>query len=112
MAGLMQPVSLLNLVAARAELMDLCNPFDGAMLFVRTLTDLMAKGPGFATTSLISFGLDPLRNGYKPAESGTLLRRIYEEVQSSPSAQAAALARFPLLTGGSWNRAAGEPFGT
>ncbi|QYD72864.1 acyltransferase domain-containing protein [Paraburkholderia edwinii] len=36
-AGLMQPVSLLNLVAARAELMDLCNPFDGAMLFVSGL---------------------------------------------------------------------------
>ena len=36
----------------------------GAGLFGRTLTGLMAKGPGFDTSSLVSFGLDPLRNGY------------------------------------------------
>ena len=41
----------------------------GAALFVRTLTGLMAKGPGFDTSSLISFGIDPLRNGYTPPEA-------------------------------------------
>jgi MacB-like periplasmic core domain len=35
----------------------------GAALFVRTLDALMTKGPGFATTSMISFALDPMRNG-------------------------------------------------
>ena len=41
----------------------------GAALFVRTLTGLMAKGPGFATSSLISFGIDPRRNGYREVGS-------------------------------------------
>jgi hypothetical protein len=36
----------------------------GAGLFVRTLTALISKGPGFDTSSLISFGIDPVRNGY------------------------------------------------
>src|SRR5262249_32383627 len=51
----------------------------GAALFVRTLTALMAKGPGFDTSSLISFGIDPGRNGYSPAEADRLVRRIHED---------------------------------
>jgi predicted permease len=75
----------------------------GAGLFVRTLGALLAKGPGFETSSLISFGIDPVRNGYTPAESDRLIRRIHEEIQSSPTTQSAAIAYNPLLTGGSWN---------
>jgi predicted permease len=75
----------------------------GAALFVRTLTALMAKGPGFATSSLVSFGLDPRRNGYSPLEAILLIRRIDEAIRHSPITQTSAVARFPLLTGGSWN---------
>jgi predicted permease len=75
----------------------------GAALFVRTLTALMAKGPGFATSSLVSFGVDPLRNGYSRQEASQLMRRLDEAVRHSPITQASAIARFPLLTGGSWN---------
>ncbi len=75
----------------------------GAVLFVRTLDGLIAKGPGFVTSSLVSFSVDPLRNGYSPLEGKQLIRRINEAIQHSPVIQAAAIARFPLLTGGSWN---------
>jgi predicted permease len=75
----------------------------GAVLFARTLTRLLAKGPGFETTSLVSFGVDPDRNGYSPAQSSALVRRIHDELRTSASTEASALARFPLLTGGSWN---------
>ena len=75
----------------------------GAGLFVRTLTGLMAKGPGFATSSLVSFGLDPLRNGYSRSETSQLIRRIHEEIRASTSTETSAVARFQLLTGGSWN---------
>jgi predicted permease len=73
----------------------------GGALFVQTLMGLMAKGPGFTTSSLVSFGLDPRRNGYSPKESSQLIRRIYEELRSSPGAQMSAVAQMPLLTGGS-----------
>src|SRR5437660_906394 len=35
----------------------------GAALFLRTLTGLLAKGPGFETTSLLSFAIAPLETG-------------------------------------------------
>src|SRR6266540_3442695 len=73
----------------------------GGALFVRTLTGLMAKGPGFATPSLVSFGLDPRRNGYSRKEASQLIRRIYDELRSSPGTQMSAVTRVQLLTGGS-----------
>ena len=75
----------------------------GAALFVRTLTGLLAKGPGFDTSSLISFGIDPLRNGYTPPEAARLVRRIHDEIRASRVTEASAVARFQLLNGGSWN---------
>ena len=75
----------------------------GAVLFVRTLTVLLEKGPGFDTSSLISFGLDPRRNGYSPLETSQLIRRVHGAIRDSPRTQTSAFARFPLLTGGSWN---------
>ena len=75
----------------------------GAALFVRTLDTLMAKGPGFPTASLVSFGIDCQRSGYSEEEGNRLIRRIDEAIDHSPIIQASAVARFPLLTGGSWN---------
>lgn len=75
----------------------------GAALFVRTLDALLAKGPGFVTSSLVSFGLDPVRDGYSPLEGNRLMRRVDEAIRHAPITQGSAVARFPLLTGGSWN---------
>lgn len=75
----------------------------GAALFVRTLTGLLDKGPGFTTSSLISFSIQPRRNGYSPAEGAALSLRIHEAVRSLPVTQTSAVAGMALLTGGSWN---------
>jgi predicted permease len=77
----------------------------GAALFLRTITALIAKGPGFDTSSLISFGIDPLRNGYSPSEASRIIRSIHAAIRASGSTQRSAVARFQLLTGGSWNNA-------
>jgi predicted permease len=75
----------------------------GAVLFVRTLGGLLAKGPGFDTSSLVSFGLDPRKNGYSPSEASRLVRRIHDEIHASTIVQSSAVARIPLLTGGTWS---------
>jgi FtsX-like permease family len=75
----------------------------GGALFVRTLTGLMAKGPGFTTSSLVSFGLDPRRNGYSRKETDQLIRRIHDDLHTSPGMQSSAVAVAQLLTGGSWS---------
>ena len=76
----------------------------GAALFVRTLAGLMDKGPGFDTSSLISFGIHPIRSGYSPSDASRLVRRIRDEIQAANATQSAVLARNQLLTGGSWNQ--------
>jgi predicted permease len=75
----------------------------GAALFVRTLTALVAKGPGFETSNLISFSIDPVRNGYSRVDADRLIHGIHDEINALPSIQSAAVANNPLLTGGSWN---------
>ena len=57
----------------------------GAALFLRSLDALMAKGPGFTTSGLISFGVDSLLSGYSPAEGNRLMRRIDEAIRESSS---------------------------
>src|SRR5215813_12181428 len=71
-----------------------------AGLFVRTLSGLLGKGPGFDTSGLISFGIKPALNGYSGAEANQLIRRISEGIRSSRSTQAWAIARVQLLLGG------------
>jgi len=74
-----------------------------AGLFVRTLHRLLAKGPGFETSSLVSFGIRPVLNGYSDAEATQLIRRISEGLHSSGSTQASSIALVQLLLGGAWN---------
>ncbi len=75
----------------------------GAALFARTLEALMAKGPGFDTSSLVSFGIHSAQSGYSGPDGNRMIRRLDELIRQSPITQASAVARFPLLTGGSWN---------
>lgn len=74
-----------------------------AGLFIQTLHGLLAKGPGFETSSLISFGIKPALNGYSDTEATQLIRRISEEIRNSPSTQSSAIALVQLLLGGAWN---------
>jgi predicted permease len=74
-----------------------------AGLFVRTLSGLLVKGPGFDTSSLISFGIKPNLNGYSGADESRLIRRISEGLRDSSNIQASGIARVELLVGGAWN---------
>jgi predicted permease len=75
----------------------------GAALFLRTLGDLLGKGPGFNTTRLVSFSLAPEKNGYSRADTARLIRRIDAEVRALPVTDSSAVIRYALLTGGSWS---------
>ncbi|HEV2195340.1 MAG TPA: ABC transporter permease [Candidatus Acidoferrum sp.] len=75
----------------------------GAALFVRTLTGLLAKGPGFETSGILSFAIAPVESGYSSASAAQLVRRLDEEVRALPTTRNSAAARWAFLTGGSWN---------
>ena len=60
----------------------------GAALFIRSLRNLMAIDPGFDTTHLISFSVDPKMNGYEGVGASSLRRRCssrFNECRRSPA---------------------------
>jgi len=75
----------------------------GAALFVRTLAGLLAKGPGFETSGILSFAIAPGQSGYSRADAARLVRRLHDEVRALPATRNSAAARWAFLTGGSWN---------
>jgi len=74
-----------------------------AALFLRTLTGLLAKGPGFDTSNLLSFAIAPTQNAYSDADASRLVRRLDEQLRTLPVASSSAAARFAFLTGGAWS---------
>jgi predicted permease len=75
----------------------------GAGLFVRTLASLRAQGPGFITTNLLSFGVNPGRSGHTQEQSKSLVRDLLAAVRNLPEVESAASSGAHLLMGGSWN---------
>jgi len=75
----------------------------GAGLFVQTLTRLVAQGPGFPTSGMVSFDLNPLRAGYAPADASRAVHSALAEVRSLPEVESVSVAGLNLLSGGSWN---------
>ena len=75
----------------------------GAALFARSLSTLLARGPGFRTSGMITFGLEPWRNGATRDDASRLIRRVYARLRETPETRDAAAARFQMLVGGSWS---------
>src|SRR5580692_9693284 len=75
----------------------------GAALFVRTLAGLLAKGPGFETSGILSFAIAPVQSGYSLTDAARLVRRLHEEIRAQPLMRDSAVARWAFLNGGSWN---------
>jgi predicted permease len=76
----------------------------GAGLFVRTLSNLRSRGPGFDTTNLLTFRVDAGRSGYSESRSRVIMRDLLAAVRGLPEVQEAGLGAAYLLGGGSWNQ--------
>jgi predicted permease len=74
----------------------------GAGLFGRSLRNLLAQHPGFETTNLVHFFVDPSLNGYPPERSKQIAKALIERASSLPGVTAASLASKAILEGGSW----------
>ena len=64
----------------------------GAGLFVRTLASLRGQGPGFATTNLLSFRVDPVRIGYGQTQARKLIRDRLVAVRNLPEVESVGLS--------------------
>jgi putative ABC transport system permease protein len=75
----------------------------GSFLFVGTLANLRQRGPGFRTTNLIGFRVDPGRAGYDTQAARALMERLVGTLRERPEVESASLSTASLLGPGSWN---------
>jgi predicted permease len=75
----------------------------GAALFIRSLQNLRDAGPGFPTSALISFTVDPSLNGYDGPHSLTFFRELNRNLTAAPGVQSASLAMQPILENDQWD---------
>lgn len=75
----------------------------GAGLFIRSLKNLKDLNPGFLTSNLLEFEIDPSRNGYKPERSLDFYRQLQEQLNVLPGVESSALAVIPVLSGDEWD---------
>ena len=71
-----------------------------AGLFVQTVVRLKAKGPGFVTTNLMMFSLDPVAIGYTEAQAEQAMREVLRRLLQRPEIARAAVAASQMLNGG------------
>ncbi len=75
----------------------------GAGLFIKTLRNLRETNPGFRVERLVTFKVDPPRNGYSSEKSRQFYRDLKDRLNALPGVRAASLTMVPLLDGDEWD---------
>jgi predicted permease len=75
----------------------------GAALFLRSIRNLTTIDPGFQTTNMVAFTVDPSLNGYPRQQSMDAFGRLKQRLETMSGADSAALGMERLLDGDVWN---------
>src|SRR5207249_1027714 len=71
----------------------------GAGLFIRSLENLRSLDPGFRTSKLLSFSVNPALNGYSKQSTRGFYKNLQQTLDELPGVQSAALSQIRLLDG-------------
>jgi len=71
----------------------------GAGLVVRTLQNLRDVDPGFDTSNILNFRINPELTGYKGARVDMLYRNLQSRLSGIPSVKSVSYSSVPLLGG-------------
>lgn len=71
----------------------------GAGLMLRTLANLRAIQPGFDTSNLLLFSLQPQQAGYKGAALASVYQRLHAQLAALPGVVSVSYSESPLLAG-------------
>src|SRR4051812_10427900 len=71
-------------------------------LFVKSLINVSRVDLGIRTENVITFGLSPELNGYKPEQTRILFQRLEDELRAVPGVTGVTVALVPLLAGSNW----------
>ena len=75
----------------------------GAGLFIRSLENLRDLGPGFSTTNLMAFRVDPFLSGYDSERAKVFYGRLKDAVREIPGVGSVGLAAQRILEDGNWD---------
>ncbi len=75
----------------------------GALLFVRSLRNLLTLDAGFNRNGLLIMGFDASRLNLSPERRNLLYRELLESVRHTPGVEQAATARIVPIAGYGWN---------
>jgi predicted permease len=76
----------------------------GAGLFIRSLRNLKDLDPGFRTSNLLEFKVDPTKNGYDTDRAKAFFVRLKENLESIPGVQNASIAVVPVMENDEWDQ--------
>ncbi len=71
-------------------------------LFMKSLVNLLHADLGLKTENVVSFGIAPEMNGYKPAQSRALFERAEQELAAIPGVRSVTAAQVPLIGNENW----------
>jgi predicted permease len=75
----------------------------GSALFVQSLRNLHTVDPGFDSTNLVRFKVDPTLSGYDVERTKDFYERLQTRLQQQPSIQSVGLAVVAILEGNEWD---------
>ncbi len=73
-----------------------------AGLFTRSLLNVSRVDLGIDVDNVVTFGIAPQLNGYKPEQARALFERVGDELAAMPGARSVSAAMVPLLAGENW----------
>jgi predicted permease len=73
-----------------------------AGLFIKSLMNVSRVDLGIRADHVLTFGISPELNGYPPARSAVLFRRVAEELAAIPGVSSVSTAMVPLIAGDNW----------
>ncbi len=74
----------------------------GSGLLIRSLLALYHVDPGFRTTNLICFRVDPALSGYNRQRAFTFWQQLQTQLRSVPGVESVAVSQIPLLENCRW----------
>ena len=74
----------------------------GAGLLVRSLAELYRVNPGFQTTNLVRFKMDPTQSGYSGQRRIEFCRQLKSHIQAVPGVRSVAFGKVPYLESFAW----------
>ena len=101
MGNTAQVVFRKTLVAAQVALSLLL--LIGAGLFIRSLDNLKLLNPGFKTSNLVQFSLNPRLVGFDFARTHLLYQQLEERLRSLPGVSGSGMANNGVLTDNEWD---------